>query len=664
MHISLFLVVICALVESYGELVPVLSAEEEDMRISLAKCISEASDQNFKPFEVITISLAPILNDTSYYQSTALDGLLLPELFDKNKWTLLVKQPSWGRPSMFQSHTYLTFTKSDSYVIQLNDFTKIENQLHYLKRHPSWNPHAKFIIILTSYYENEGHLLEFITRRMWWCDILNGVIILADKNKAANFNIYSWFPFSDGSCGNKFNKLLHIDSCYDGVMTNNTDWFPNKLPPKMNNCTIHVRTLDYPPYIVKPQRVGNTSYYHIRKGLEAQLMNLVASTCNVYMQYEIVKNDSVGDFAWPANQSTGLMGALKRGDADIAVASLSATWQRHLNLDSTSAYFQDSVGFCVPHSDETSQWEKLSGIMDSSIWFGVIITVAVFIVIIKFLSHQKINPEERPIYADGGNVAMKILAISIGNAVNLQPKSNQVRFFLMMWIIFSLQFDTAYQTYLMSALTNLEYSFQIRTVDDILDSDLEVLFRPDDMKYFVGSSTTRQSQEIVARWKVCNDLDECLRRTAYKKDSVIAASRLYIQYAKSSYISKTGLPLLFCIQEQIVSFPVVAYMRHGFPLQHKFDNIISSINSAGYLQRFEQDLFQEKNFTGGFKNTSTEEDFLDVDVKNKLLTFGHIKPIFMMLFGGYVISSFAFLMELFLYKYAHRLKTFFRHKIG
>ncbi|XP_017778387.1 PREDICTED: uncharacterized protein LOC108564028 [Nicrophorus vespilloides] len=557
-------------------------------RQSLAECISKASDIYFLENEIITLSLATSTAD--YMKSPlVLDRLLLYELFNKTKWSILVKKPN--QIIKVKSIHSIEYKKSDYYIIQIRTLQEVDQDLDHLKHHPSWNPHARFMIISVTYFNHRMSAVAAVIKKLWDLDILNGVILFSNNNRSTVFNVYSWFPFANGRCGDNFNQIQLITTCRFGIFDNDNDWFPEKIPHDLNACPFNVRTLVFPPFVMEPENNENGSCV-FKNGLEIRLLDLVAEVANFTTKYSISGN--LNDWGTIHVKDNTISSLLIQGKMDLGVGSMSATVDRHFELDWTGSYFLDALGFCVPHAEEKPQWKKLSGIMHGHVWMAIGASIIITIITTYSFSRRCTWSNEFTTYKTYFGASQKVLAIFLTNSINRLPKTINVRIIISVWIIVSFFLTTAYQTCLMSSLTKPDYEPQIKTISELLDADMELLFVQATKRYFDSEVSTEDSKEMLRRWKDCPSIDDCLQRTAYKRDSVVVASRLYTSYAESGYKSSDGLPLLYCFRHSIVTFPIVIYMRKGFPLRDRIDKIVDRINSAGFLQQWEKSLFARK----------------------------------------------------------------------
>jgi hypothetical protein len=99
----------------------------------------------------------------------------------------------------------------------------IENQFENLKYSASWNSRGRFLVVATDSSNEPAHLLTAHICSMLWqlARIVNVVVLIANqfayrplhamnttKTTAADrLNLYTWFPFKLGGCGEVKNNF-------------------------------------------------------------------------------------------------------------------------------------------------------------------------------------------------------------------------------------------------------------------------------------------------------------------------------------------------------------------------------------------------------------------------------------------------------------------------
>jgi hypothetical protein len=124
----------------------------------------------------------------------------------------------------------------------------LENQVKNLKYSISWNARGKFIVVATERSNEPPHLLAAHICSILWqvARIVNVVVLIPNqfeyrprhtekstKTTAADrLNLYTWFPFKLGRCG-EVQEVILLDEWvieHNGRFSQNADLYPEKVP--------------------------------------------------------------------------------------------------------------------------------------------------------------------------------------------------------------------------------------------------------------------------------------------------------------------------------------------------------------------------------------------------------------------------------------------------
>lgn len=315
--------------------------DERTSRVSLSRCIGEISERFYTKGEIISIYLS--LNEERKAPSaTVLDRILLPELYQKLDWSVLI-----SNGSIVSSRDW---KRTDSYMIHFRTKEEIQPTMQKLQAAKSWNAHARFVIVSATIFEKSEEVVAMIVQHMWNARVVNAVIILTNPANVTEQQIFTWYPFADGNCGNNFDKAVLLDKCSFGEFEKGVDLFPEKVPKKLKNCAVRVRVVVWPPFVMPPvAHVAGTELYEFDGGLEIELMNTVAEKANFRTLYTMSPDEMWGD-VFKNGSITGLFAELDKKRSDIGIGSVSLSKGRMDHFDVTTSYIQDSLVWCVPHA--------------------------------------------------------------------------------------------------------------------------------------------------------------------------------------------------------------------------------------------------------------------------------------------------------------------------
>ncbi|GLV46612.1 hypothetical protein CBL_20893, partial [Carabus blaptoides fortunei] len=170
-----------------------------------------------------------------------------------------------------------------------------------------------------------------------------------------------------------------------------------------------------------------------------------------------------------------------------------------------------------------------------------------------------------------------------------QPRSNVMRFLFMGSTLCSMLMYTAHQSQLIGSLTTPRYGRQITTVEELLESDLSYGFSALVTDFFVTSTNT-QYKTIEANHIKCPITEECLNRTAFKRDFAVMKNVRQTNYLINKYYTKPdGTSMIYGFKEVYSFFPKYV-MAKGFPMLDQFDRLIKQLQSNGLLAKWDREI--------------------------------------------------------------------------
>lgn len=599
--------------------------DEKTSRISLSNCIGEIGERFYTKGEIISIYLSSSEANNNSTSATVLDRILLPELFQKYAWSILVSNEVTVSSNDWK--------RTDSYIVHFRNVEEVEATLQTLQAAKSWNAHARFVVVSATIFENPEQVVATVVQHMWHAKIVNAIVILSNPSDKTEQQIFTWYPFADGNCGNNFDKAVMIEKCRFGKFETGVDLFPEKVPLKLKNCAVRVRVLVWPPFVMPPtDHVTGTELYEFNSGLEIDLMNTIAEKANFKPLYTMSPNEMWGD-VYNNGSTTGLFKELAKKRSDIAIGSVALSKQRMDHFDVTTSYIQDSLVWCVPHSKSEPPFQKLSNTMHVDTWCTIILSFFIFSVTVWCLG--RLQKAETSAYKSLPGVLQNSLSMVLGMAVKALPRTTTIRIFMWFWIMASLILDITYTTYLMSMLTSSSYGKQVKTLDDIFTNKLKILVLPGSLKYLNDSSW--KMQKIMKEYKPCDNMDSCLYKVAYQRDAAVCIPQLYLEYVFHKYLSSTNEPLLYCFRDSIVDYPIQMFMSKGYPLRSRINTLVERIIDAGLIV-----LWEKRIFDNSWGNTTIRNE--DSESTNRM-KLEHLYPIFVTLIVGEMFAALVFVVE-------------------
>ncbi|XP_071055488.1 glutamate receptor ionotropic, delta-2-like [Onthophagus taurus] len=594
--------------------------DELSSRISLSKCVSKVV-KYLDNGETISVSLStkpPRFNRPS---AVPLDKIVLSDIFEEGKLTVVTEKEG----GFVKCEDCLI--KLAGYVIQIRELEEIKPVLKTLRTQKHWNPHAYFFVITTSTFNDTNKVLAKIVEELSKVKVINVLIFVPIKLESKIYNVSSWYPYSAGKCGDDY-KVKYLGECKDGEMSNE-NLFKEKIPKNLMGCTLKVRTSIIEPFIVQK----DSRSLDLTEGLEIKLMNTIAELRNLTFIYSLTKKPNFyGDYLGK-NHFTGSFSDLKNEMVDVLLGYVVSRVETQQVFDPISSYYNDALVLCVPHAEKLRDWTKLTADFDQSVIFTMLI-IAIFItILITKISKYQTNEIKRykQFWMVASNVARCAFAITIK-----MPKTYKLRLLILCWVVFNFYTQTAYQSTLVSSLTRRRYEKQIKTLEEIIENGLIVLYYPLCRTFYRGLNISSNKPLMTDS---CDVIQNCINRTANERNFAICAPKLNVEYLMGNFIDEDSVPKLYCFNEVVASYPIEMLMWKGHPLRDSINELVHRISQSGFFRKWQSDTF--------YNNTRSFEMKILMDSHQSGLNLNQLGVGFVALLTGLFVSSVVFCLELF-----------------
>lgn len=597
------------------------------MKFSLCDCVLETVKQYVKENETITVASSI----TDYSRSTksvvTTNEMLLWLLTNHTKWTFL----TMNMASYADVGTSYTLEKiSKNYIIFMRNSGEISTNIKKLKTLNSWNPHSRFLVISSTTFRDPVGIAKEVLQTLWEEELLNGVVLLSNPSNTSVFDVYTSKPYAKGNCGKSLGGVEIIDSCIKGVFQRRRYLFKNDVPENLSNCVLPVGFVKVEPYVLamKNNSISNRESYNTDHGIEINLLNMIAN----YLNVKLVYYQAYAGRIYLNGSATDNLLLLKQRKVDIAVGFYIRTFSKSYYFDCSGIYVQDKLTCCVPHSPFLINSQNFFKLLNVTCWLLLVFVYLVTVSIVWYAS--RVNGSELRPYRNYKSVSQYVFSIFLGFPVRFQPKTFRIRMLFSFIVFFSFHLDTAYLSSLASVLTGSRYGEKYGTVNDIYKYNLKTYFAPNSGTYFQDSGLELVLKKMIE----CYNYKECMDNVAFRRDSSFCVSKLYTDYIRNSYVSRSNDPLIYCFGN-IVTMKANMLMRKGYPLFSRINDLISQITSAGFITKWRKDILRTR--AGNF--------VADIDIEaneSRLLELSNLMPVFIALLVGQCLSFLVFIIEL------------------
>jgi hypothetical protein len=221
-----------------------------------------------------------------------------------------------------------------------------------------------------------------------------------------------------------------------------------------------------------------------------------------------------------------------------------------------------------------------------------------------------------------------------------------------MWVLFSLEINTAYQSSLISFLTEPPPLPAIRTVDELLRSDLKYGATNRSFNNY-DISEDPQFQKILQNLEFSDNFTALLNRMAFHGDLAVAGGKAHTSFFRDTHYVLKGKRLFIATKESIISNGIVMYLRKGSPLLDRFNAIIFRAIEAGLVNKWCEDVTHKPNGNEDQdfddeedKDGDGDEDHYDSRRKLRVLSLSHLQGAFCLWVVGLGMAFVAYVTEI------------------
>lgn len=509
---------------------------------------------------------------------------------------------------------------NDAYIITTTDLEKLTIDFKYLSFDIFFNTRARFIVIVKS----TKHPLEKIFNVFLQYKILNVILIV--NSSSDDVKVYTYFPYEDGACGGYFNRIKMIDNCNH---TEKTNYFPNKVPKILGNCTIKIITHSIVPEVVlKPHNI----YHDGAIGVDQYVFNVIASVENITLNYSLSKDKEKYGIVFRNNQTvTGLLSYIKDGEADVAVGGLLLIESRANIFDYIWGYNGDTQKIYYPKRKEM-KWKMIFKEFSITTWLLILLTLITFtfitnLVIVTLSRRHTRKSQWAPV-----TLILTFWGYFFLNTNLFLANNKKIRFFIFCWIWFTFFINSFYSTSLYSIITTQESIIPLKTLNSIEAAGYKPCVSIA-VRDFLRNSNNKRFFDYV-NIKTCNTMEGALLTTA-ASDNLYAISfnHIYIQ-KEDLFIDREGHHVLHIVDFVRTYYSNAIYFYRGYPFIRRFQKIVRHTFEAGLIKHHVDSIRLKK----GVKPITQTKKF-------EKLYLGDLKIAFFVLFIGYSLSISVLVME-------------------
>jgi hypothetical protein len=550
-------------------------------------------------------------------------------------------------------HNYIIFTWPEE--VHGDVIEALVSQLENLMSSGSWNSRARFIVVVTESDIRPTKLLApMICEAMWAKNrIVNVVVMVPNSDDLLidgdihTLDLYTWFPYTTTSCVEP-RQVVRIDQCLldnKGQPTSSKSLFPNKIPNNFRGCSIRVAAAGTKPYVILTNSYKNSdgnSVYNYR-GVEIEYLLLLAEATNMTVVFLPPLEGELRE------KTMNALMALITGTADVAIGHLPLNLVMFPFADPTVTIIFDTLRWFVPCPRPVSRMGKIMGAFTVSVWFNIAV---VFILTVLIFWRSAMLVTESQTYREIHGCLYVVWALSLGVSVPKKPRTLKLRTFFSLFLFYCFVIGTLFQATFISFLVNPGYQTVISNFDELLETGLPY-GKIKDLHDFMHLVNYHE-QDRFRSYFACPEYHKCLQRLFVDGDFTMFIPMFDAMYVLSHMGMSQNRKLLCMLSDNAFPLDVAIYLAKGHPLLHLFNVVIRRCTEAGLVLKYWSDMIFRIHLQ--HVADSKEPSYVVNNDMYFVFTLSHLKVAFVVLLGGFILSTIVFMIEL-VYKCRSETRT-------
>ncbi|PSN30114.1 Ionotropic receptor 435 [Blattella germanica] len=586
------------------------------MTEDLAECITQIAEKYFAkdaPVGVLISNKA----DFNYWTIEREGEFLLEELNKQMILPLIILD--YHKKSQFKAK----YTKPGSYILFISGesdsiSTMTFRMLSTIFETANTNTSAKLLIALKTVPKTQSHqiseartLLQLVWKELEIPDVVaivaNPPSKLGINYSVIAFGVFNWIPIQQRDpCFKVLNKIKVVDlwlierKCF----LNNVDLYPNKYVTDMRNCILNAKVQEYRPYVFFEDDSLWGSIHSAVK-LITEILNFKIIWSNV-AEY--------ADLVFPVPYLF-----------DMSV----------IPHDSSLIYphFQDNMKWFVPAGAPIPRWKSLTKIFNPLMWFCVLVVfISGSLTTYLLKNHSNKGNQNKINYS---SALLDTLLTYLAMGITDRYKGIIPGTFFLFWLFYCLIINTAYQSALISFLTDPGEYPPIRTIAELHNSELKLL------SLFEISGSINQGLIELQKYNRCSSIDYCMVNIMKYRNIAVLANQLGgSSIGLDTFSIERNKPAVIPIDEVIRKVLIGIYINtHGCLLYKSIEMLMHRFISFGFIGNYLDNYqYVENIFYSELMNDNPS-----------VLTLSHLQGAFYLLGCGIFTSIVAFLLEIKLY---------------
>ena len=592
-------------------------------------------------------------------------GYLIEELHTSGRWPILVYNTSYK----MNENMYTEISQHGSYVLLISGpcneweiyISGVGQQLFEMAVNDtlwhSWNPRGNYIVSVMSNctHMERSNISRDILNQLWFYQVSNAAVLFLQSNKHTGndlqqntnhssqgtyLEMHTWYPYENSDrCnpaeGNVPVKVFTVRNLSD---IRSRDIFRGHYVKNLHGCTLNVLVDIKPLSEIPPELIwfNNSEYNNVYEDpIEIKLIRIIANSLNMSLDFE---------------DTTEIE---QRNVTPVIYASRFAisSGQDYLT-ERTYDYLTVRLDWYRLCAVRNQRWSRFFNIFSVDMWicFALSLVLAVITVSCISIYGHKSHLQESNTYRNIFGATANIIAVVLSVSVSTQPRSAPLRLFFFCWVCYSVAVSTVFQAYLTTFLVEPGYDESIKTLKQILTSDIKFGFT-DENEVFLNNVPDSIDLAILKNALRCLVFGATFTSAAAYENMSFAFDNWSMEICRDigKMTDENKRPLLCKVENgDAGSVDLCLLVVKGCPLLELINCIIQRVVESGILINLViQNLRIEKILL--------MSDVTEFDDTYTVFGIRHLQTAFYLLMVGHVLAFASFMIEIMWHRYMSKV---------
>ncbi|PSN37384.1 Ionotropic receptor 607 [Blattella germanica] len=521
----------------------------------------------------------------------------------------------------------------------------LETQFFYIIRSFSFNPRAKYVLIVSNNQETDIESLAFELVKTFWslAKMVNFILVINGLDAAQQhvLNIYTWYPYFNGAC-NEVDKVVLVDQWKfsdGGHFSRNSDLFSYNFPKSVDACSLVVASVGPEPYVVFLRNYTNEDgnpEYEV-EGVSLNLITLFGKDYN----FTIIYRPPITDFN--AHDLLFEISLIFAGSGDILTGLTPLVAPAVAMADITFPIFFESILWLIPCPQPLGRIERVVGIFTASAW-ATMISVIFFASAVLLLQAKHYKKEVNG-FKSFPQCLSGAWAVLLGVSVPEQPLTSNTRNFFLLYVWYSVAISMVFQAFFVTYLVEPGYKEKMITLEDLQRSNLS--YASVQTIDFLLTTTTYTDHYLIPKLKEDLDFYKCSEMVMFNHNLSTMGFPLVAYFIAEKRAVREINKVVCFLEERLFYAAIGMGLVKGNPLVPVLNEYFSRCIEAGFQENYWSML--------KYRTRLKAQDIYDEELMYFVFSMQHLNPVFLLHFFGCIVSAVMFAVELIVSRVSSKL---------